>query len=348
MIKAEISRSAIYDNIKQLRGKLRRGVKICAVVKANAYSLGDKIISRLLNDKVDCFAVVKTRELANLRTAGITKDVLLLGVCEDYETAINLGGIITIGSSAELLKLAAKNRPARVHIKVDCGMNRFGLKSILQLKKLIEICQGSPLISVEGLYSHCPFEADNPQKVKETLNKFNAFVRFFKNFYPSALIHFAASGTSEIPECQFDMVRVGKLLYGGYGGYKTAVKISGEIVVVKTLKKGESVGYDGTFIAPETMRIGVVACGYADIVNFKYKGTNFVTVDGKPVRVLGRVCMDYFFVDVREIKKPLGKSVVIISNEKGQRVMDIAAATGICACETFCGMNFTRAEVRIT
>ena len=348
MIRAEVNLRTIRANIKTLARKLSPGVKICAVVKANAYSLGDTAVAPAVQRYVDWFAVASLREAARLRGCGITKPVLLLGVCEDYEGAVALNVTVSIGSLQEMKTLAkalSENEKISVHIKVNTGMNRYGVTSLWQLRGILNYAILYPNIKVDGLYTHMAHEADNPAEIDRQLEKFRPFIKVTKNHNPCIIIHAASSGSSSYAPAQYDMVRVGKLLYGGLDGYRTVVRGTSTITAVQTVQKGAKIGYGGTEAVKKVSVIGTVPCGYADLAHYGFGSQGSVLVDGRACKVIGRVCMDSFMIDATGIDSPVGKTVTIISEAHGQTIMDISRATGVIACELLCNLNFQRAKL---
>ena len=351
MIKATINLKVMNRNIRKLRETLLPKVLVCAVVKADAYSFGDAAIAREIEPEVDCFAVAHILEAIRLRRANIKKPILLLGVCGDYETAVHLGVIVSINSIAEMKSLCKVMRKldggakCKIHIKVNTGMNRYGISNVWQLRGILAVAAENPEVVVDGLYTHLAFEADNTNEIDAQLRKFAPFRSVMRTHFPRAIIHAASSGSASYLSAQFDMVRVGKLIYGGLDGYRTAVKVTSRISAVQTLAAGAHVGYGGTVTAAAPTICGIVPCGYADLANINFANRHSVLVDGIPCKVLGRVCMDSFMIDVTDIKSPLGKTVTIIADQRGLGIMDICHTCDIIACDLLCGLNFSRAEV---
>ena len=350
MIKAIINFKTIHWNIRKLKKQLSPGVKVCAVLKANAYSLGDVVVAREIESEVDSFGVANIKEAIRLREGGIKKPILLFGPCADFKLAVRHNITVSIHNAAEvntLCKALQGMHPTKckVHIKVNTGMNRYGISSVWQLRNILATAEKCNNIIVDGLYTHMAFEVDQKSEIDAQLKKFAPFRSMFRHIHPKATIHAACSGSAEYLPAQFDMVRIGKIMYGGFDGYRTAIKVTSKINAVQNLSAGAKIGYNGTAVAPHTMACGVVPCGYADLAHFNFGNTHQVLVDGIPCKVLGRVCMDSFMIDVTKIPSPLGKTVTIIADQKGLGIMDISRATNTIACDLLCGLNFERTEV---
>jgi len=345
---SEINIKTIKDNIKTLRKRIGKNVKICAVVKANAYSFGDQVISPAIERDIDCFGVAHLKEAKRLRDAGIIKDILLFGICSNYTQALKLNIVVSINSVAEIRDFiktkTANNRPKICHVKVNTGLNRYGIKNLWQLRKIIELAVENN-IDIRGLYTHFSHEEDNLEMVDKQLEKFKPFRKLYKKYFPHGMIHAAAAGTAHYPPAQFDMVRVGKNLYGGYPGYKTALTVRAKIVAIQNIRKGEVVGYAGVFIAPHNMRVGVVNSGYADFVHFGLSNKGVVLVDNRECKILGRICMDAFIIDVTHIENPLSCEVTLIGDKSPVTIMDIVKTSATVTCDLLCGFNYDRSCV---
>ena len=349
MIKATINFKTIQGNIKKLRKTLSPGVKVCAVVKANAYSLGDVAVAGEIQGQVDCFAVATVTEAVRLRAGNIVKPILLFGVCDDIKTAISNNIIISINSVAEMKTLAKylenSHKKCKVHIKVNTGMNRYGITSIWQLRSIIAVARTNLNIKIDGLYTQFAFAIDDITGMEKQLNKFLPFRSIVRAYSSKAIIHAACSNNTGYVPAQFDMVRIGKLIYGGYDGYRTAIKITSKITAVQHLKSGAKVGYNATEGVTAPTTVAVVPCGYADLIHYRYSNTHKVLVGPHYCKILGRVCMDTIMVDVTGVKNPIGKTVTIIADKKGLALMDIAKSTHTIVCNILCSFNFERCEV---
>ena len=336
MLSVQVKLKAILKNVTTIKRQLKPGTKFCAVVKANAYGFGAEQISHLLEPVVDCFAVANTAEGVALRRYGIRKDILVFGVTEDLATAQQHNLIITIGSVEAATALVKSNRQPRIHLAVNTDMNRFGLSSIYELRTVLQILRHA---KIEGIYTHLAYETDHLPHVEVALHKFKKYVYLCKKYFPNVLVHAGCSGVINYPPAHFDMIRIGKALYGGSHGTQTVFTVKSKIVAVKKIKPGETVGYNGEFTATKPTIIGVVGGGYTTGIQMNFKGANFVTVDKQACPIVGRICMDCFFIDVSHIPNPLGKTVTIISPNAGQTVIDVAQKTNLIACNILTGLG---------
>jgi len=214
MLKMQINLKTVRRNIKAMRAKLNPGVRFCAVLKANAYSLGDVTIARAIHDDVDWFAVAKLCEGVALREAAhVKKPILLFGVCDDIKTAIKHKITVSVNSLEEMQRvcdIARETGKIHVHIKVNTGLNRFGITTPWQLRTMLTLANQSPEVIVGGLYTHMSHETDNISEVDRQLKRFVPFRAIMRRYNPCAIIHAACTGAAEYQCAQFDMVRIGK------------------------------------------------------------------------------------------------------------------------------------------
>lgn len=306
--KAIIDLQAIRDNVYNLRSYLQEGVQIIAVVKANAYGHGDVAVARAaLQAGASILAVATPDEAMRMRQHFPDVDILVLGATPisfvQYASDHNI--IVTVFSpewvkQASLVKGLSK--PLLLHIKVDSGMGRIGVTSKEQVLELYEEIQATTNFVVDGIFTHFA-TAD-----EEDVVYFNNQVVLFKelvNALPNKprLVHAANTATALVKEAslQFDAVRYGISLYGlAPSSYvanllpfpiRQAFSLQTELVLVKELKAGQSVGYGATYTAEADCYIGTLPIGYADGV-IRRLGGQTVLVNGERCPIVGRICMD--------------------------------------------------------
>ncbi len=336
MLSVQVNLHTIIKNVAIIKRHLQGGTKICAVVKANAYGFGLTKISQLLAPYVDCFAVATVQEGIALRQIGIRQDILLLGICEDISTAIKHNLIITVENLFQALSIQKNKLHPRIHIAVNTGMNRFGLNSVHELREILQICTHE---QVEGIYTHFAYESDNPTALKIALERFHKFTQICKKYFPRVLVHAGCSGAINYPAAHLDMIRIGKALYGGISETQTALTVTSRIVAVKKIKPGATVGYNGIYTATQPTIVGIVRGGYANGIPTQFSGTVKVLVGKQLCRIIGRVCMDYFFIDVSKIVNPLSQIVTIIAPQNGQTILDIARQAKMITCDLLQKLN---------
>lgn len=329
MCKFYICSNEILENFARVRKTVGKKIKICAVIKANAYGFGARKIVQLLNSQADYFAVARLTEFLQVKDE-LKKPCLILTPLSDKESAIAVKNsaeiTITNHTNLQLIDRAAEESgtKARVHIKLDTGMNRFGIKNQEELKNLISSIKKHNNIEIVGAFSHL-YEAENPNTSKQQRERFLDFKNIFLQSKLNILFHLANSEGLKEPENRFDMVRVGYELYGGKA--RSDHKFVSTVGEIKQLKKNEIVSYGGKFKAKKNTRIAICLSGYADGVKRILSNRGRVLINGQEAKIVGSVCMDCFMADITGIDGvKVGDEVVIFgkSYEKYISVCDVA------------------------
>jgi len=336
MLSVQVNLRTIIKNVASIKKRLKTGTKFCAVVKANSYGLGIERISRTLAPYVDYFAVATIDEAILLRELGIKHDILLFGVCNHITTAIEQNIIITVESYKQAQHIINQKLHPRIHLAVNTGMNRFGITSIHELRRTLQLFSHE---RIEGVYTHLAYESEHPKAIDLALTRFKKLTHICQQYFPNIMIHAGCSGVISYPPAHFDMVRIGKALYGGTHETQTAISVTSKIISIKKLKPGDSVGYSGTYTATHPSIIGIVRGGYANGIPIQFSNSVKVLVDKQFCQIVGRVCMDYFFIDVTNIAKPLSKQVTIIDNIDGQTLVEVAQQANMVTCNLLQGLN---------
>ena len=271
--KGVINLTTLRENAINIKSKLKPCVKFCAVVKADAYGHGAEIISNAIYDLADCFAVALPEEGVKLRQSGIKKDILVLTpiIKKDAETVIqyNLTACIdTFSVLKHLERVAKKNRTtAKVHIAINTGMNRFGIDDITLLEEMFNYAKDRKNIFIEGIFSHF-YNPQDKVALKEQLKKFLLAKKVAICYNKNTVCHLSASG-GLLCGVQFNMVRVGILLYG-YKPFKSnaisvkpILKVYTHVIEKRNVKKGDNVLY-GDFPAKMDEEYCLLRLGYAD------------------------------------------------------------------------------------
>lgn len=326
--------AAIRHNYHVLRDRVPAHVRVMPVIKADAYGHGMIPVAQTLQSEgVEYFAVALVEEGIALREAGITARILVLGATmkEAVAEAVSNGLTQTV-FSAEMLgwieeEAARQNRTARIHIKLDTGMNRIGLRTEAEAKELSDALANAPHVKAAGIYTHFAV-ADEPMP-DGSLNAYSRqqlerFQQLRTCFDPAIPAHVANSAMSLVaPEAYFSMIREGISLYG-YPPVKSELSFTpaltwrSEIVHIKTIRKGETVGYGRTFTAERDMRLATVAVGYGDGYHRSISNRGEMLIRGQRVPVTGRVCMDQTMVDVTDIPEAcVGDEVMLIGPQGG-------------------------------
>ncbi|WP_026759776.1 alanine racemase [Selenomonas ruminantium] len=315
---AEVSLQALRHNYREIKKQLAAGVKLCAVVKANAYGHGAVAAARVaVEEGAEYLAVATLSEGIELRQAGFTTPILVLGLVmpEDAKDVVDyeLTQVVCELSLAEALSCEAvrQQKKARVHLKVDTGMGRIGVRPE-EIGDLAESIAKLPNLAIEGMFSHFAMaDCQDKSYTQKQLAAFKEAVAAVEGRgVKLAIKHIAESAAIlEIPEAHFDMVRAGVIQYGLWPSEEVThpidlqpvMSLKAKVVWLKTLHKGESIGYGRQFIAERESRIATLPIGYADGYIRAYGKEGFVEIHGQKAPIAGRVCMDQVMVDVTDI-----------------------------------------------
>jgi alanine racemase len=267
-------------------------------------------------------------------------------------------------SIEEIDNTAAKiGKKAKVHIKVDTGMGRIGILPDESGLEYVKAIMSKKNIEIEGIFTHFA-RADEIDKTSahKQLDLFKGFVKDIKDSLglDIPVKHCSNSaGIIELPEANMDMVRAGITLYGLYPSdevskeivpLKPALSLYSHIVYVKTVHKGDSISYGGTFTASKDVRVATVPLGYADGYPRSLSGKGYVLIRGRKAPILGRVCMDQFMVDVTDIPDVKEDDIVtLIGYDGGQHISAEALGdlSGRFNYELVCDLNVRLPRVYI-
>ncbi|MBI3443278.1 alanine racemase [Candidatus Woesebacteria bacterium] len=352
----EISKGALTHNLRFFRKLVGEETKVLCVLKANAYGHGLKEVAEILNKErdADWFGVDNLEEALLIKKLGVAKPILVLGytrLSNLKETTLN--GISFVISNKETLEKIVSlklNKAARVHLKIETGLNRQGTRRIDVLKILSFIKKHKKYIYLEGVYTHFADFEDAPFVYKQ-LVEFKNTVRLVKeNGFKRFIVHSAATGATILcPNARFDMVRIGIGLYGLSPSLKPLNKelravASWKSVVaqVKEAGKDESVGYGRTWFAKKKTRIAVIPIGYSDGFDRHFSNKGKILVKGRFASVLGRVMMNMIVVDVDGIKNLNPEEEAILIGRSGQNKItaeDLAESLGTISYEVVSRIN---------
>lgn len=326
---AEINLDHIYYNVQSLKRILPEKVTLFAVVKANAYGHGDVQVARTaLRAGASYLAVAFIDEAIALRKKGITAPILVLGASrpEDVTLAAEQDIALTVFQQEWLLKAKETlktNKQVRVHIKVDTGMGRIGVRTKQELKEVESLIRENPCFYLEGVFTHFA-TADQLDRTyyKQQVALFNGLLGSLQQ--RPDIVHCSNSAASlRFPESYFNGVRMGISMYGLSPSLeivsvlpfplREAFSLQTKLIHVKQIRQGEKVGYGATYEAGENEWIGTLPIGYADGWIRKLQGQD-VLVDGKRTPLVGRVCMDQSTVKLPSIF-PLGTVVTLIGTQ---------------------------------
>ena len=360
----EINREKAIHNLLEVRRAVGPDKKICAVVKADSYGMGSLELSKMyLENGVDMFAVAVIGEAFELREEIKDKDILVLGFTSEefYDDAVANDIILTIYNYEHAAKLneAAKklNKDAKIHIKVETGMNRLGFLPTEKNADIVAAIAKMENIKIEGAYSH---HAKADEKDKTTAHmQAGRFIKFMEMLKERNVEiptkHIANSATIiEMPEYYFDMVRPGIILSGFYPSkevdtekyiFKICVTLKAKVANVKTIDAGEGVGYGHLYRADKPVVVGTIPLGYADGYSRLLSNKGYVTVKGVKCPILGKVCMDQFMVDLSDVENPQIGDVATVYGDGTDGAMtaeDVAGMRGTISYEVLTNLAVRR------
>lgn len=331
----EISKKNLKANYKNLKKLAGRNVMVACVVKSNAYGHGLDHVVSVLKTEADWFVLESVKEAIQVRKM-TNKPILILGysLFDELKDAIENDISITVLNESTLRRIISLNldKKAKVHIKIETGFNRLGVKKDLLLKLIGLILKNEDKIILEGLFTHYANADESKSKdfVSKQLERFNLAVEEVKKKGVSPkFLHTAASSSLLLyPESRFNMVRVGVMLYGLWPSDYVRSKFTKKpilkpvltwksiIAQVKQVSKGDSVGYGRTWFAKRKTKIGVVPVGYADGYDRGLSNKAKVIVKDKKVSVIGRVSMGMITIDLSSVKKVRLEEEIILLGKK--------------------------------
>lgn len=350
----EIDLSAIRHNVGVMRAHVAGGAKFLAVVKADAYGHGAVQVARAaLEAGADMLAVAIPEEGMELRAAGIGAPILVLGGIDETAAEAVVQAELTqvVFDEARVRALAAAGeklgKTAKVHIKLDTGMSRIGVRTAGEAQQLVRLIDSLAGIELTGCFTHmATADEDYSDATLAQIERFRLLTGAIAQVHPGRITRHAANTASifRYPQAHFDMVRGGIALYGyppvpEAKDLQPAMRWVTRAVYVKTICAGDRVSYGGLFEAKRDTRVMTVPVGYADGYRRGLTGKGCVLVRGKRAPILGRVCMDQIMVDVTDIPDAqVGDEVVLLGRQGGECIdaQEMADWLGTISYEVIC------------
>ena len=324
----EINLANLENNVLEIKKHLQKGVKLLAVIKADAYGHGAVMCAPvLLASGVDMFGVASIDEAQQLRDAGITSEILVLGAVPIWAVEYAAQNNITISIFTDehieacrqtFVKTGLK---PKVHIKIDTGMNRIGLGANFA-QDFIKKVQKSDFINLEGIFTHFA-NAENREKTQKQIDIFKNIISEIDT--ENLTIHCANSAAiMTYEDIRFDMVRAGIILYGlmpdlaenplFIPNLKRVMGLKGRITNIHTISKNDGVSYGHTYICKDKATVATIPIGYADGVSRNLSNKISATVNGKTIEQIGNITMDQMMFDLKDANAQVGDIVTLLDN----------------------------------
>lgn len=361
-IYAEIDMDAIAENFRMMRENIRPETKMIAVIKTDGYGHGAVPIAQMVEKETYIwgYAVATVPEALVLRRHAIQKPILILGYTfeEDYEDLIHheIRPVVFKTDMAKQMSEAAVrlNRTLYIHIGLDTGMSRIGFPDNDESIKAIQEIAALPGLSIEGMFTHFA-RADELDKsaAGKQFERYMVFANKLERAGVSIPLKHVSNSAAlmELPQMNLDIVRAGISIYGIYPSDEVsresirlipAMSLHSRIVYIKEISPGTEVSYGGTFVAEHPMRIATIPVGYGDGYPRMLSGKGSVLIRGKRAKILGRVCMDQFMVDVTDIPEARElDEVILLGEQRGEKitVYELGALCGRFPYEFVCDIG---------
>lgn len=339
---ATVDLDAVEFNIESMRRNLKPGTRMCPAIKADGYGHGALRIAQRLEPRGDIwgFALATVEEAVELREGGITKPLLILGYTfpYSYDTMAELGirPAVFRGDMLEELSAAAARtgRTIHLHLAVDTGMSRIGIRPDDEGLALIEQAAALPGLQIEGIFTHFS-KADETDRAntERQIREFTAFCDRVEAHIGSRIPIRHCSNSAGIvsyTQANLDMVRPGITVYGLWPSaqvprdivpLKPAMALYSHVSFVKTVPAGTAVSYGGTFITDTITTLATVPVGYGDGYARGLSNRGYVLIRGRRAPIRGRVCMDQFMVDVTGIPGAASGDLVTLLGTDGEETI---------------------------
>jgi alanine racemase len=346
---AEIDLDAVAWNTKEIKQVIGSEVELMTVVKADGYGHGAIEVAKVaLENGADRLAVALLKEGKKLREAGVNSPILILSPIHNEQISeiveYNLTPtIFTLDVAEAISKYGAKiGEKIDIHIKVDTGMGRVGVltkDSFEFIKRISKLTY----INIEGVFSHLSSadETEGKKYTQQQLNEFKALLSKLKEAgIEIAIKHLANSAAiANYPESRFNLVRAGIITYGLWPSrevkkkinLKPVLELKANLVHIKDLPADYSISYGRTYITDSPTKIGTVLLGYGDGYPRLLSNKGEVLVKGKRAKILGRVCMDQFMIEITDIPDVnLDTEIILIGRDGEERItaMELASKIG--------------------
>lgn len=324
----------LRENVRAIRRNVPESAMLLAVVKADAYGHGAVQVARAaLEAGASWLAVALVQEGVELRKAGIIAPILVLGAALPCDAVIAAENSLTLTVCApetvhamgEVLRDTGLSLD--VHMKLDTGMSRIGVRNEDELTAVLAAIESEPSVMLTGAFTHfADCDGDDMAFTHVQLDRFRKLTALL----PESIIRHCANSAAIdrlMPEAAFDMVRMGITMYGyppvpSKLGVKPFMSWRTRVTFVKTADPGDTVSYGRTWTAKEPARIATIAIGYGDGYHRAGTGKAQVIIRGRRVPVVGRICMDQIMADVSNLPEVVPGDTVTLLGRDGDAVID--------------------------
>jgi alanine racemase len=338
----EVDLSQLKQNLENIRAHVAPA-KVLVVLKANAYGHGVDGVAPFIAPFADYIGVALVEEAVHLRRLGIATPILVMGGTLPEQLPFFFEYDLTLAASSLGLLAAAEQmaestrKRVKVHLKIDTGMERIGVREY-EAEPLISKSFACSHLEVEGIFTHFANSEEKDKKYSHLqLERFEEVLSIYeKRSMPHPSIRHAANSgaTLLLPESYYDMVRPGVLFYGVYPArdiertidVKPALTWKSQVVYSKITQPGRGVSYGSLWQAQSAARVVTIPCGYADGYFRRMSNNARVMINGKRYPQVGRICMDQFMVNAGEDEISVGDQVILIG--QGITPEDLAEWTG--------------------
>ncbi len=330
---AEIDLDALVANLARVRERVG-GARVLGVVKADAYGHGAPQVARALAAAgIDWLGVAMVEEGAELRRAGVTAPILMLGpIRREQLPLVRRYRLTPAVSSVEQLEAwldwcAESGHSQEIHLKVDTGMRRLGIE-LDGVPRALELIRGQPLLRLTGVLSHLA-DADDLESLRneDQEERFEGVLaQLTAGDRDGVWVHLANSaGALHWPQTRHTLVRCGLALYGldpaaAEAGLRPVLSVHARVVMVRQVPTGGRVGYSGRWTALRPSRVGILQLGYADGYPWRLSNRAEALVDGRRVPVVGAVSMDMIAVDLTDTDGGLDAEAVLLGRQGEEEI----------------------------
>ncbi len=356
---ASVNLDNIYANMKALSDNTAKGTQMVAVIKTDGYGLGAVPVAKTIDELVAAYAVATVDEALNLRRHDITKPIYILGFIYEHriKDAILNGirmSVFSYEMAVAISDMAVElGKNAFIHIKIDTGMSRIGFVADEASADIVKDISMLPNIEIEGIFTHF-LSSDSADKTiaSNQLKQFTDFVKLIREKgVDIKLVHCSNSaGIIDMPEANMTEVRAGIALYGMYPSdevnkeavkLKPALELKSHVVFVKTVPVGTGISYGSTFVTDRETKVATIPVGYGDGYPRNLSNKGYVLIDGQRCKILGRVCMDQFMVDVTGMDVKEGAVVTLLGGDRDEyiTVEELASLAGTFNYEFVCDLG---------